>query len=141
MNDRSHEHYDFVYSTPKLEWHVRAYYYLDVEKAASEWQRIESESLGRRAEFSVWRTMHPDEEGQYIVLCGRLEKLPEVRGGELTLLDERTAMQFVRRRARVARDTFIEHPEAEHMDQRARYGEDSPVVIDEEGDVRPYRQR
>lgn len=141
MNERSNEHYDYVYSVPGLEWRVRAFHFTDVEKAASEWERIEGESLGKRAEFSIWRTMLPDEDGQYIVLCGKAEKLPEVHGGVLTQLDEHSAMQFVMRRARVGHDTFTENPGVEHMDQQMRYGMDNPVVIDQKGGVRPYRPR
>lgn len=140
MTNRTQEHYDYVYKHGELEWRVRAFHFTDTEKAAREWERIEAESLGKQGQFSIWRTMRPDEEGQYIVLCGKVEKLPEVRGGVLTQFDERSALQFVLRRARVGHDTFTEHPDAEHMDQMMRYGDD-PVVIDSEGGVRPYRQR
>lgn len=141
MSDRTNEHYDYVYRANELEWHVRAFHFTDTDKAASEWERIEEESFGKKAMFSIWRTMVPGEDGQYIVLCGKVDRLPEVYGGVLTQLEEQHAMQFVLRRARVEHDAFTENPEAEHMDQKARYGLDNPMTFDEEGGVKPYRPR
>lgn len=138
---KTDEHYDHVFPMTKdMEWRVRAYHFSDPETARKEWERIEEESLGK-GNFSIWRTMMPGEEGHYIVLCGRLERLPAVVGGALYELDSRSAKNFAMRRFRVSSESFAEHPEAERFDQQMRYGEEHPMIIDTAGGVKPYRQR
>lgn len=138
---RSDEHFDHVFPVAEgITWHVRAYYFADKEKARREWERIEEASLGK-GNFSIWRSAVPDEEGHYIVLCGRPEHLPVVVGGTLHNLDSHNARHFAARRFRTGAEAFEKAPEAERFDHRARYGEEDPMVIDSEGNARPYRQR
>lgn len=132
--------YEHVIPLPEgRSWVVIAYEFPTPEQARIEWERIEFGSRGQKGDFSIWRTMTPDKEHHYIVVCGAREKLPEVRDGTPAEIDPRMADDFALRRARTGLDA-IEAGEKDHIEQRMRYGEDTPVRIDPgTGRVRQHR--
>lgn len=123
------------------EWIVRVFSFPTRDAARLEWERIEEMTQGKEYNFSIWRTTVPDETKDFIILCGKIENLPEVIGGTPFAIPREFATKIVLRRAKTGADAFEEHPEKEHYEQRMRYGETAPVVIDKKGGVKPYRRR
>jgi hypothetical protein len=109
-------------------WLVRAYEFPDPDSAYAEWVRVkEALSVEGDGNFSCWRTMLPDGSAHMVVVCGRPEVLPEVRGVS-TDIDYENARAFALRRARKGMDAFDENPDAESFSHEDHY--DAPVQID-----------
>jgi hypothetical protein len=136
MTEWASEH-EFPLPDGSGKWIVRAYEFPTAATAAAEWERIQGQWRGRPGEgnFSLWRTMLADESTHLVVICARPEHLVEV-GGEPFDMPYNEAAQFALRRARVGKDAFDEGQE--HVTQENRYGEDTPVRIDDEGYVKRW---
>jgi hypothetical protein len=129
-----------------VDWIVQAWR-MPPEAAKAEFERIQSESAGKKQNFSIWRTMYPhDQSFHMIVLCARRENLPVVQGATPVELDRENAIRFALRRARTGLDGMkqdglgVTNEAVDHIEQLMRYGEDSPVLIDPAtGGVVPYK--
>jgi hypothetical protein len=119
-------------------WIVQAFEFPTEQKAKAVWEKIEAESKGKKRNFSIWRTTNPERTHWLVVICGRREHLPNMKGGTPFELSREEAHQFALRRARVGADAWKENAPA--FEQEMRYSQ--PMVINPQtGEVEPYRQR
>jgi hypothetical protein len=121
----------------EVSWTVRAYTLPAAQRARQEYERLRDTYEGE-GDFSCWRTMNPDKTLHTVIVCGRMDRLPEVRGEPFDLTLEE-ARAFFNRRIKLMSEALVENPEAKRITQIKEYGVDNPMKLDPNtGEMSPY---
>lgn len=131
---------DHVFELPGgLQWVVRGREFPTEEEARLKWEETQAAARGKGQNFSLWRTTDPTRTINLLVLCGPVERLPDV-GGQPFDIGRESAHAFALRRARVGADVEASSlGEGEHFEQEARYGENVQVIDPETGRTKPWQ--